>query len=560
MEKSGKITTDVEKNKEIFFARVKEKYGDKFDLSKVEFKNGRTKVCIICPIHGEFYITPQCFLKYKEGCPKCGPRNKRTTEEFINEANEVHNNFYDYSKTEFKKYKEKVCIICPEHGEFWQTPGHHLSGEGCPICRYIKSSNSKRRSVEEVKECFAKVHGDEYDYSLITEYKERDEKLPIICRKHGVFYQTFSNHYNNKQGCPKCGLEKCTESQRYTCEDFVNKANKVHDKKYDYSKVNYINSITKVDIICPEHGVFSQKPANHLSGQGCPKCFMEKSKVEREILDYVKSLVGDEKVIENNRKVLNGYELDIYVPNKKFAVEVNGLIWHSEKFGTEANYHKNKTDACAKLGIDLIQIYEDEWYGKQDIVKSMLRNRLGVKCETIYARKCGIREVTPEESSQFLNTNHIEGDCPSKFRYGLYYNNELVSLMTFTTSGKKNEKNYEIVRYCNKININIIGGASKLMKHFISTIAPDKIYAYANRRYTQGNLYEKIGFKLVKATKPNYCYVDNKKRIDKSNRRKSILISKYNCPKDMNEHDFCLSQGWYRLYDSGNLKFEWNKE
>ena len=192
----------------------------------------------------------------------------KTTEQFIREAIAVHGQKYDYSKVIYTGAMKKVCIICPEHGEFWQTPNKHLSGQGCALCRGQVHDTSS--FIDKAK----RVHGDIYDYSLV-EYI--NEKTPVIinCSKHGPF-KIIPNNFLMGRGCPKCKRE---ERERIHSEkfltDFIEQANRIHKKRYDYSKVKYVNAKTKVCIICPEHGEFWQTPDSHLRGRGCPFCANE---------------------------------------------------------------------------------------------------------------------------------------------------------------------------------------------------------------------------------------------------------------------------------------------
>ena len=190
---------------------------------------------------------------------------KLTTEEFIKKANKKHNGKYDYSKVEYIDSHTKVCIMCPEHGEFWQEPANHLSGQNCPKCASIEvhtnQSNKKEGFIQKAKE----IHGDKYDYSKV-EYINNHTKVCIICPEHGEFWQKPIHHTQGK-GCPYCGGTK-----KLTTKEFVEKAKQIHGDRYDYSKVDYISTETKVCIICPEHGEFWQTPHAHLAGQNCPKC------------------------------------------------------------------------------------------------------------------------------------------------------------------------------------------------------------------------------------------------------------------------------------------------
>ena len=552
--------------------QAREVHSDKYDYSLItEYKNDREKYPIICPEHGVFY---KCFNKHihsKQGCPKCSGKFRYSTNDFINEVKKLeHCKNYSFEKTVYKNNREKITVFCHEkdkegneHGEFLITPSHLKSGEGCPKCRYIKSANSKRRTIEEVIEKCKKVHDDKYDYSLITEYKNDREKYPIICPEHGIFYQTMNNHIKGKQGCPKCGRIAAINKTRFTTDEWIDIAKKVHGDKYNYDKVNYIDENTKVCIICPKHGEFWQDPSNHIHlKQGCPKCGNVVSTPEKEILSYLQELLPNIEIKKNIRNVISNREIDIYLPDYKIGIELNGLYWHSEIY-RDKYYHLNKTIECENNGIRLIHIFEDEWLYKQNIIKSMLNNIFKLTRNKIYARKCTIKEVNPKEASIFLDNNHIQGKCGSSVKLGLYYNNELVSLMTFGKSRHfigNGKTDWELLRFCNKLNTSVIGGASKLLKYFIKTYNPQEIISYADRRWSQGKLYEKLGFYKYNESKPNYYYIVNNKRVYRFNFRKNILIEKYGCSKNMSEHEFCLSKRWYRIYDCGCLCYVWKNK
>ena len=166
-----------------------------------------TKVCIICPIHGEFWQRA-CSHVQGHGCQKCKAQKlsvlkTRNKNIFVSKAREVHGDFYDYSKVDYKDSQTKVCIICPIHGEFWQTPAHHLFGHGCQLCANAKIAEFRRNSIEHYLKLFDRAHGDKYSYELITSYNGCDTPVPIVCPKHGVFYQTPYSH-SRGCGCPHC--------------------------------------------------------------------------------------------------------------------------------------------------------------------------------------------------------------------------------------------------------------------------------------------------------------------------------------------------------------------
>jgi ribosomal protein L36 len=244
---------------EYFIEKAKEIHRDKYDYSKAEYVNFKTPVIIICPEHGEFKQRPGNHFR-GSNCPKCA-RNK-TTQEFIEQSNKIHNNKYDYSKTKYVDSRIEVIIICPEHGEFKQKPRNHLPGHGCPKCA------GKNQTTKEFIKKAKKIHGNRYDYSK-TEYINISTKVVIICKKHGEFEQLPPIHLEG-YGCSKC-------SGRYMdTEYFIEKAKKIHKDKYDYSKTKYIKATSKLIITCKKHGDFKQRPGSHLEGRGCSKCGYKK--------------------------------------------------------------------------------------------------------------------------------------------------------------------------------------------------------------------------------------------------------------------------------------------
>jgi hypothetical protein len=246
-------------------------HGDKYDYSKVNYKNSITKVIIICKEHGEFEQTPYCHLKGSI-CTKCGYilrgikiKKSWNIEEFIEKATLVHGDKYDYSKVDYKNNNTKVIIICKEHGEFYQIPSSHFRGIGCAKCVGKAKSNTE----EFIKNALL-VHGDKYDYSKV-DYKNNNTKVIIICKTHGEFTQNSYNHLTG-QGCNKCSYILRANKNKTTVDEFIKKSKIIHDDKYDYSKVDYKNSDTKINIICKIHGEFLQTPSSHLQRYGCAKC------------------------------------------------------------------------------------------------------------------------------------------------------------------------------------------------------------------------------------------------------------------------------------------------
>jgi len=287
------------------------------------------------------------------------------------------------------------------------------------------------------------------------------------------------------------------------------------------------------------------------------------SGLEISLLNFIKEHYNG-IIIENNRYIINPQELDIYLPDLKLAFELNGLYWHNE-LNKSKNYHNEKTNTCEEKGIQLIHIYEDDWIYKQNIVKSMILNKLNETPNKIYARKTEIKEITDNNLVRlFLNENHIQGFVGSSIKLGLFYNNEMVSLMTFgklrkPLNYKSSEKDYEMLRFCSKLNTNVIGGASKLFKYFLNNYEFNSIVSYADRSYSSANLYKNLGFNLNYMSQPDYYYVIDGLRKHRFGFRKDILI-KQGFDPNKSEHNIMLERNIFRIYDSGNIKYTLKKE
>ena len=349
---SKKITNEE------FIKELKEKWGDKYDFSKVNYVNARTKVCIVCPKHGEYWTYPVTIKTC--GCRKCSiEKQKLKLEEFVKRARKLHGDKYDYSKVEYVNALTKVCIICPEHGEFWQTPASHLNGIGCPKCGIEVTKDKTRRTLEEFIEKAKKVHDDKYDYSKV-EYVNNRTKVCIICPEHGEFWQTPSSHLRGA-GCKKCLNEKLSSDRLLTTEEFIERARKIHGNKYNYSKIEYKGYYEKVCIICPEHGEFWQLAYNHLQGKGCGQCKMS------QLENRVNQLLLKNKIkFEYNIRpdfLKNGKSyrsLDFYLPDYNIAIECQGIQHFSDskyykRSGDKAYQDdKLKYEDCKKQGIKII--------------------------------------------------------------------------------------------------------------------------------------------------------------------------------------------------------------
>lgn len=332
--------------KEDIIAACKAVHGDKYDYSQIQEKiaNKDCKIPIICHNkdslgneHGVF-LQPLSRHLNNRNCPKCVGKNVTLSdEEILARAKKVHNDEYEYiSVTRNENNRAFIKMIChvkdengKEHGEFVQSYHHHvIRAQGCPICRYIKSAASKRRTLDETIRLAREIHGDKYDYSQIKEYKNDRIPYPIRCKIHDyTFMQNFNNHINFKHGCPICGIEKCAESRRYTLQEWIDIATEKHKGKYGYDRVHetFDNEDGMVWIYCKKHKeYFKQRKTNHLFGQGCPIC--KESKLEIEITNLLtenKFTFSRQHTFDWLRNVRNLY-LDFYLPEYNIAIECQG--------------------------------------------------------------------------------------------------------------------------------------------------------------------------------------------------------------------------------------------
>lgn len=414
-------------NTKEFIKKSNEIHTNKYDYSKTEFKNHKEKVCIICPKHGEYWQLPWHHIK-GAGCPKCAGRGL-SNDEIIDNFNNIHNNKYDYSKMHYVDAKTKICIICHEkdengieHGEFWQKPCDHKSRNGCPKCASLcrKEANKNKKNTKTfIEECI-KLYGEHYDYSkvnyvnaktkviiidtergeefsvtpttflrgnykneknktferflkkakhlygdkcdyTITVWNGSHKKIQYICHKHGLIEQYPDNHI--KGGCPKCSLEKRVMSRLKSIDEFINEAESVHGKYYDYSKVDYKGGHKKIIIICPKHGEFKQIPLKHIRcGHGCPKC--KESHLERDIREFceqknIKYVFQYSPMFLKNGKGLQ--KIDFFLPDYNVAIECQGIQHFSSNiYISNEEVCKNikrdimKNKKCAKNGIQLL--------------------------------------------------------------------------------------------------------------------------------------------------------------------------------------------------------------
>ena len=486
-----------------------------------------------------------------------------TTDIFIKRAKEIHGDKYDYSLVKYTNAKTRVEIICPVHGKFTQIPYNHLSGKGCKECGCIENGRNRSITFEKFIEKARDVHGDKYDYSKskVESYKT---KIEIICKIHGSFFQTPNNHLGGK-GCKECGIMSTLNHIQENCssstEDFTEKSKILHGDTYDYSKVEYTNNSTPVEIVCEEHGIFLQSPRDHLRGHGCHTCgllkarhFLGTSKLEEYFVNFIKSFYSGE-VITSVRDKIPPMELDIFLPEFNLGIEINGSYWHSERF-KDKNYHIRKYNLCKEKGIRLISIWEWEILKDKDKIENFIKNLISKKVK-LQARKLSIKEVDIKTQREFLESNHLQGYVPCTHALGLYTGDELIQIMTLRVKNKK-DKIWEIGRLATKIGFTVVGGTKRLFKHLLSLVDYETIISYNNMDKFTGDTYESLGMNFESVSIP-YGWIRNTEYLPRYATQKSKLV-KQGFDKNLSESEIMRSEGFEKIYFTGVSKFVLKKE
>jgi len=340
-------------------------------------------------------------------------------------------------------------------------------------------------------------------------------------------------------------------------DEFISKASILHHNKYDYSRIDYVNILTPVTIICPLHGEFQQTPSVHLKSTGCKRCFELRSiSLGHQRLADIISELGI-SVVHNDRNIIKPYELDIWIPQFKLGIEHHGVYWHSydrHEKPHEKLLHKSKADFANVHDIQLLQFFENECILSPHIIKSMIYARLH-HTSRIYARQCEVIELTQDTFNQFMTANHLQGGRNCSFKVGLVYNGVIVAAIGVS---RHHRFSYELIRYASQCGVTVVGGLSKLLNVARISLHMSQIMTYADRRYSRALSYQKVGFKIISVTKPNYYYTTGDKNeplLSRQQFQKCKLPSllQYYSHLD-SESTNMFNNGYRRIWDAGHIK------
>jgi len=497
---------------------------------------------------------------------------------------------------EYEKIRKTAESLQIQERTFSEKMYHFFNSRSSPIvCKNCKKNVTKFRGLVKgyLEYCSSKCSNSNKDVMLKKE-KTYFSKYGVKNPSQSVeILNKIQNTFNKKYGGNPAGdplikaksAETCLKKyndthpfgKKSTLRIEINKKNeeKFREKHKDLNIVSYTDEKWGICTIncdkCGKDYEISKWNLHQRNKRGfhssCTFCnpigSMITSSLESKIINFLDSLGITHK---RDRKTINPYEIDLFLPDKKLGIEINGIYWHSSTHKPKS-YHLNKTELALLKGVRLIHIFEDEIVLKEEIVKSRISSMLGIYKNKIFARKCEIKTISPNQSNSFLEENHLQGRCGALIRLGLFYKEELVSVMTFSKDRKSLgrtavRESWELVRFCNKKDTLVIGGASKLFKHFTEKYSPGKITSFCDRRWSPLNsFYSKLGFIFKGNTSPNYWYFSpgSYQKYHRFSFRKNVLVEQGFDPRKT-EFEIMAERKFMRVYDCGNSKWEWVKE
>ena len=458
---------------------------------------------------------------YMEFCSK-----KCAAKHIANDPERNAHKYNEYTKTMQSEYGVSNCAqlstvkdtrkktMVERYGvEYYsQTPEHAIKAQDTCLRRYgVHSYIALPEFQAKLRVANMKSIGVPYRFCLSTENAKKTYSDYLA--KHGCDLVEFLDKKHITYRCRKCG--------HVTTEQDL------------FLKVRASHGLAFCTACCPKSAP--------VSGE------------EMALRDFIESLGF--KTEHYDRGFLDQYGADIVIESKKIIIEFDGIKWHSEAY-VVPEYHLNKTNIAERMGYRLIHVFSDEWEEKQPIVESRLKNLLGVGSIPINARECTVESVSFNDTKDFIETNHIQGNVPGSVRYGLYKDGILYAVMTFSQA-RYEKTGWEMLRYCGKTGYNIRGGAGKLLKKFLDEYSPNQLVTYADRRWSgKEAFYEKVGFKLDGTSEPGYFYVVGNKRVSRLQYQKHKLVQQ-GFDMSQSEHDIMYARGIYRIYDCGNLRYVW---
>lgn len=450
---------------------------------------------------------------------------------------------YNLLSKEYTSSQVKLEISCKNGHVINPTFSEFKRKDRCNDC-----SGNKKPTIESINK-FIEPRG----FKLVsTEYINNSSKLQVRCHKDHIWEISWLN-LKSGNGCPECYGNK-----KYSTEEVNN-----HLKNSGYSFKNpedYKSTSKKVTVICPNNHDYTVRIHDFMRGVRCGACSHQTSKAEQEILKFINEYYPSAKKVkfyeinDNYSKENRNKELDIYIPELNVAIEYCGLFWHSEASGPkQSNQHRNKLTLCRQNNVRLITIFEDEWLSRQEQVKNLLLSVLNINSVKVGARECQIKKIQMNEAKLFIDNNHIQGLYTCEVSFGLFYNDELVGVISGNRHHRQSQASFVLQRLCFKKGYQIQGGASKLLKALrghVKALGYSEIVSWSDNRISEGNVYQKLGFALKAEYDHDYSYV-----LDGSYNRRHSKQSLKKTPEERltgkTEWELRKNQGYYRIWDCG---------
>ena len=453
--------------------------------------------------------------------------------------------------TTYKNNSTKYEWECSK-GHRWEANWNNVLSKGNWCKRCSSATSAQKYTIEDLHKFALSKKGE----CLSNIYEKDKSKYRWKCLKHDFIWEASWNCVNRGSWCPKCKADKISKiSKLYDISDLKDYAK---SKGGECISNEYINTTSKYEFKCAKGHKWETSWSNLIyANSWCPECDRAKvsSASEKELLEFCSTL---EEVEASNRSILKGKELDIVFTNKKVAIEFHGLYWHSEAVvpvSEAKTMHLNKYLLAKEQNYSLIQIFEDEWKSKRDIIESIVRNKTGNILHKFNARDCVVKEVETKERREFFNKNHISGDVRSSYCLGLYFKNDLICALSVRKPFTRKHKNcLEIARFASTLNSSVRGGFSKLFKYiklYAKKEGYKRIISYADLRFGEGKVYESNGLTFKYRTKPNYFYQKSGKRENRFKYRK-INDLEYIRQYGNTEREQNNNQGRFAIYDVGS--------
>lgn len=483
---------------------------------------------------------------------------KRKSIEYVREI--VESKGGKLLSTEYINNKTPITIQLSD-GEIEDRTLNNILKQNPLISKKEKNKNTskrQRRNIDEIKSIIESRGGK----LLSTRYNNK--KTPLLIKTSDGIIET------RKIDSITLTKTLVSKSKRYDEHKIKSKLSMGEIKSLiesrkgkliDYNQ--YVNNRTYIDIECScgritSNCIFNIKQNYNIIT--CKEC-RPKSQFEDEILKYLKSIYrGD--ILENNRNIISPQELDFIIPEKKIAIECNGIFWHSDTIKEDKYYHIKKLKAAKSVGYDLIHITDSEWNLKNNIVKDLLSKRLGIVNQKIPANKCKVINLSVNDTKNFLDENHLQGNVNAKYRYGLMFDKNLVSVMLFSKPRFSSVAEFELYRFANKLGTIVMGGFSKLLTHFLREKNPISIISYCDISHFNGSVYDTNNFKLIGESPPNYKYFTKRNYILYSR----TMFQKHKLPKlldnfnpNLTEYENMKNNGYHRIWDCGNFIYIYEK-